>query len=117
MKASRKWLKAALASGVRKFGPAFLASKLDKFLLFDGFLDLANFLPFEFPDLDNFPDFLASSPSPNPSTSLSPSFIPEIGLLSSFLLETDLLPSFLLGAGSLVIFNIEVSGAAILLKP
>ena len=120
MNASRKRLKGDLASGVRKLGPDSLASKLGKFPLFDeifldldNFWDLADFWPFD------FPDFLAcSTPSPpNPSTSPSPSFLPEAGLLSSFLLEADLLPSFLLGAGSLVVFNIEVSGAAILLKP
>ena len=118
--ASRKRLKADLASGVRKLGPASVAPKLGEFPLFDEFFpnladfrDLDVFWPFD------FPDFLAcSTPSPpNPSTSPSPSFLPEAGLLSSFLLEADLLPSFLLGAGSLVVFNIEVSGAAILLKP
>ena len=109
MKASRKRLKAALASGVRKFGPAFLASKLGEFPLFNGFLDLANFLPFEFLDLDNFwpfddfPDFLASSPpppAPNPTTPPSP--FPTPGPEMS---------------GDPVVFSIEVSEAAILLKP
>ena len=127
MNASRKRLKASLAPGVRKLGPVSLASKLGKFPLFGGFFD---FSPLDFPYLDNFrdlakfwllefPDFLAcSTPSPpNPSTSSLPSFLPEAGLLSSFLLEADLLPSFLLEAGSFVVFNIEVSGAAILLKP
>ena len=127
MNASRKRLKADLASGVRKLGPVSLASKLDEFPLFGGFFD---FSPLDFLDLNDFwdladfwpfdfPDFLAySTPSPpNPSTSLLPSFLPEAGLLSSFLLEAYLLPSFLLEAGLLVIFNIEVSGAAILLKP
>ena len=127
MNASRKRLNAFLAPRVRKLGPVFLASKLGEFSLFGSFSD---FLPLNFPDLDDFwdlaefwpfkfPDFLAcSTPSPpNPLTSSSPSFLPEAGLLSLFLLEADLLPSFLLGAGSLVVFNIEVSGAAILLKP
>ena len=49
MKANYKRLKAALALGVRKLGPLFLALKLGKFPLFDGFLDLANFW-----DLDIF---------------------------------------------------------------
>ena len=67
MKANRKRLKAILALGVKKLKPAFLASKLGKLPLFDGFLNLAKFLPFEFPDLgnfrpfDNFLDLLASS--------------------------------------------------------
>ena len=48
------------------------------------------------------------------------SFLLETSLLPSFLLETGLLPLFLLEADSLdnpVVINIEVSGAAILLKP
>ena len=119
MNASRKRLKADLASGVKKLGPASVAPKLGEFPLFDKFFpDLANFW-----DLDvfwpfDFPDFLACfTPPPNPSTSPLPSFLPEAGLLSSFLLEANLQPSFLLGAGLLVVFNIEVSGGAILLKP
>ena len=78
MNASRKWLKADLASGVRKLGPDPVAPKLGEFPLFGGFFD---FLPLDFPDLDNvwdladfwpfdFPDFLAcSTPSP-PNLSL-----------------------------------------------
>ena len=119
IKANRKRLKAILALGVRKLGPASVAPKLGEFPLFGKFFpDLTNFR-----DLDvfwpfDFPDFLACSTPPlNPSTSPSPSFLPEAGLLSSFLLEANLLPLFLLGAGSLVVFNIEVSEAAILLKP
>ena len=53
MNASRKRLKADLASGVRKLGPVFLASKLGEFPLFGGFFD---FSPLDFPDLDNFRD-------------------------------------------------------------
>ena len=49
-----KGLKADLALGVSKLGPAFLASKLGEFSLFDGFLNIADFLPSKFPDLDNF---------------------------------------------------------------
>ena len=51
MKANHKWLKADLALGVRKLGPLFLASKLGEFPLFGGFFD---FLPLDFPNLDNF---------------------------------------------------------------
>ena len=110
MKASRKWLKAALALEVKKLGLASLALKLGEFLIFDGFLDLAKFLPFEFPHLNNFrpfddfPDFLASSSplllSPNPT--ISPLPFSTLGF--------DIL-------GNLVVFSIEVSGVAILLKP
>ena len=66
-------------SGVRKLGPAFVASIFGEFLLFDnffdfslcdfpnldGFQDLADFWPF------NFLDFLASS-TPSPSTPSPP---------------------------------------------
>ena len=119
VKVSCKRLKAALALGVRKLRPAFVASKLDEFSLFDYFLNLADFR-----DLDvfwpfDFPDFLAYFilSSSNPATSPLPSFFPKASLLSLFLLEADMLPSFLLGAGLLVVFNIEVSETAILLKP
>ena len=136
MKVSRKQLKASLALGFRNFSLTSVASKFVEFPLFDNFfLDLAEFqdldvfLLFDFPDLDNFRDldvfsnFLACFtpflPIPNPSTSTSPSFLPKAGLMSSFLLEANLLPLFLLGAGlssDPVVFSIEVSGAAILLK-
>ena len=43
--------------------------------------------------------------------------VPKAGLLSSFLQEGELLPLFLLGGDLLVVFNIEVSGTAFLLKP
>ena len=49
VKANHKQLKVDLALGVKKLGPLFLASTLGEFLLFAGFLDLANFQ-----DLDNF---------------------------------------------------------------
>ena len=122
MKASYKRLKAVLVLGVRNFGPASVALELVEFPLFDDFFpDLAKFRDldifslFDFPDLDNFPDFLACFtpflPTPNPSTLPSPLFFPEVGLLLLFLLEADLLPSFLLGAGlsgDLVVFSIEM---------
>ena len=121
---------------VRKLGLFSLASKLDKFPLFNNFFpdladfwDLNNFSLFDYPDLDkfsdldNFPDFLAYSTPfpliPYSSTLPLPWFFPEVGLLLLFLLEADLLPLFLLGAGLLgdpIIFSIEVNGAAILLK-
>ena len=129
-------------SGVRNFGPSFIALELVEFTLFDNFFpdlaefqDLDVFLFFDFPDLNNFqdldifslfdfPDFLACSTlfplTPYLSTSPLPSFFPEVGLLLLFLLKADLLPLFLLGVGLLgdsVVFSIEVSGVAILLKP
>ena len=110
VKVNRKRLKAALVSRVGKLKPASLILKLGEFPLFDGFLDLADFLPFEFLDLDNFrpfdnfPDFLASSspllPTPNPK--ISPLLFSTSGL------DTP---------GDLVVFSIEVSETAILLKP
>ena len=53
MKTNGKWLKAHLASGVKKLGPLSLALKLDEISLFDSFFD---FSPLDFPDLDNFRD-------------------------------------------------------------
>ena len=137
VKANRKRLKAVLASEVRNFGPSSVTLEFVKFPLFDDlFLDLAKFRDlnvfslFDFLDLDNFrdldvfSDFLAYFtpflPTLTPLTSPSPSFLPEAGLLLSFLLKADLLPLFLLGVGSSgdsVVFSIEISGAAILLKP
>ena len=118
MKASYKWLKADLALGIKKLRPDFVAPKLGEFPLFDEFFpDLADFWDLDIFWSFDFPDFLAcSTPQSNPSTSLLPSFIPKTGLLSLFLLEADLLLLFLLGAGLLVVLNIEMSGAAILLK-
>ena len=124
MKTNFKQLKAALAPGIKKLGLDSVIPKFGKFLIFDGFFDfsplnldnfrdLANFSPF------NVPNFLACSIllPPNLSTSPLSSFLPEAGVLLLFLQETNLLPLFLLGAGLLVIFNIEVNGTAILLKP
>ena len=110
MKANRKRLKATLALGIKKLRPAFLASKLGDFPLFDGFLDLADFLLFEFPDLhnfgpfDNFSDFLASSLStpPTPNLTTSPLPFPTLGPVTS---------------DDQGVFSIEVNGTAILLKP
>ena len=47
MKANRKQLKADQVSGVRKLGPGPVTPKLGEFLLFDGFLDLADFWDLE----------------------------------------------------------------------
>ena len=126
IKTRRKWLKVVLALGVRNFGPSFVVSKLVEFPLFDDFfLDLANFPDLDnFQDLDVFPDFLAYSTPflliPNLSTLPFPSFFPKAILLLLFLLKANLLLLFLLGTsllGDLVIFSIEISRAAILLKP
>ena len=119
MNASRKRLKADLASGVKKLDPDSVAPKLGEFPLFDKFFpDLADFRDLDVFWLFDFLDFLAySTLPPNRLTLPSSSFFLEAGLLSSFLLEADLLPSFLLAAGLLVVFNIEVNRTTILLKP
>ena len=54
VKANHKWLKADLALVLKKLGPGSVVSKLGEFPLFNGFLDFADFLPFEFPDLADF---------------------------------------------------------------
>ena len=108
MKASHKQLKASLAPGVKKLDAASVTPKLGEFPLFDKFfLDLVKFQDldnfFNFPPFD-FPDFVASS-----SLSL---LIPNLTILP--------LPFSTSGpdmSGDPVVFNIEVSGAAILLKP
>ena len=113
VKANHKRLKADLASGFRKLSPLSLASKLDEFSLFDSFFD---FLSLNFPDLDNFrdldifwpfnfPDFLAIFTLPTPST---PSLLSQSP--TSSLSEVHL-------SGGAVVFSIEVSETAILLKP
>ena len=114
MKAKRKWSKVTLASGVRKLSPFFLMSKLDKFPLFDNFFldlayfwDLDNFLIFDnFWDLDNFlvfdnfPLFLIdSSPPSTPPTSLAANTLSAISTYNNT-----------------VIFSINISDAAILMK-
>ena len=129
VKASRKWLKIILVLRIRKLGPAFIASKLSESLLFASFF---NFSFFDFPDLNNFWDlayfwfynfsaFLACFIllPPNSSILLLPLFLPKASLLLLFLLEANLLLLFLLGvslSSDPVVFNIEVSKAAILLK-
>ena len=54
MKVNPKWLKTVLALEIKILGWAFLIVNLGEFLLFDNFLDLANFLHFNFPNLDYF---------------------------------------------------------------
>ena len=109
MKANHKRLKADLALGIRKLGPISLVPELGEFPLFDEFFpDLDDFWDLaDFCDLDVFwpfdlSDFLAIS-TPLPSTSSPPS-------LSSISSNVDL-------SGSAAVFSIEVSRAAILLKP
>ena len=104
MKASYKQFKAILVFKVKKLDPAFVTPKLDKFLLFDNFLDLTNFLLFDFSNLNNFWPFnffeilanfiLLSLPLLN-LTNLS---------LSFFISGSDM-------SGDLFVFNIEVSRA------
>ena len=103
VKANRKWLKAVLASEVRKLGPFFLALKLGKFSFFDNFfLDLADFWDLDnFWDLDDFPIF-----------DNFPHF--SIDSASSFTTATSLVTSI---CDDTVVFSIDVSDAAILLKP
>ena len=112
MKISRKQLKAALASGVSKLGPASVALNLCKFLLFDYFLDLAKFW-----DLDIFvlSDFLVfGSICFDPSLDASP-FPTSPNLLAA----STLAPSISLAASTcddMIVLSIDVSGAAILLQ-
>ena len=110
MNASRKRLKASLVPGVRKFGPISLGSKLGEFQLFsDFFSDLADFW-----DLDNFWlfdlsvfDFICSDLSP-PSMSLTSFMVSN--MVSSFSLVASTYDD-------IVVFNINMSGAANLLNP
>ena len=109
VKANFKWLKADLALGVKKLGPDSVAPKLGEFPLFDEF----------FPDLDNFQD-LDVFPVFG-STHFDPSFDPSPSPTSpSSSAASTLAPSTSLAASTydnIVVFNIDVSGAAILLKP
>ena len=57
MKANSKQLKAALALGVRKLVPLFLALKLVEFPLFNNYLDLANFWDLDVFWFSNLPIF------------------------------------------------------------
>ena len=106
IKANCKQLKATLVLGVKKLRPAFLASKFGEFPFFNGFLDLANFLPFAFLNLDNFRPF---NNFPHFSINLSPLLMPPISLGVSILSATSTY-------NNTVIFSIDISCAAILLK-
>ena len=90
-------------SEVKKLGPFFLMSKLGKFSLFDNFFpDLANFR-----DLHNFPVF-----------DYFPYF--SINLLLLSILPVSLAVSTLLVTiiyDNIIVFSIDVSSTAILLKP
>ena len=102
MKANHKRLKAILASKVKKLSPFFLVLKLGKFSFFDDFFfDLADFW-----NLDNFQIF--------------DNFLYFSINLSSFLtLSTSLIISTLSAINTydnIVVFNIDINGAAILLK-
>ena len=111
--ANYKQLKIVLAPKVKKVDPVFLISKLGKFLLFDSFLDLANFSLFNFSDLSNFFDF---------SNFLAYSILLLLNLLILLLLlffpEADLLLLFLprTGLSDLIVFNIKMNKVTILLK-
>ena len=54
MKASYKQLKVILVLGVKNLDSNFIISKLSKFPLLNNFLNLSNFLFFNFLDLNNF---------------------------------------------------------------
>ena len=99
LKASHKRSKAVLALKVRKSSLTFLGVNLGKFSHFDNFLDLTNFLPFNF--LDFIANFLPLSLIPYLSDSLLPIFsYLEINFFSG-----------------IVVFNIKMNKAAILLRP
>ena len=101
MNVSHKWLKTSLVLEIRKLDPPFLVLKLGQFSLFNSFLDLANFWdldsfwPFDFP---SFP-IDSSSLSPNLTTTSLLMYLPEASI-----------------SGDSIVFNIEVSRIAILLK-
>ena len=109
VKTSHKRLNAFLAPGVKKLSPLFLALKLGEFSLFNNiFLDLANFW-----DLDNFSlfDFLVFSFI---CLDLLLSSMAPISLTASTLVHNNLLDASTWN--NMVIFNIDVSSMAILLK-
>ena len=120
MKTSCKWLKTVLALGVGNFGLAFIASKLVKFPLFDNFFpdlakfqDLDIFLLFDFFDLNNFWDlnnFLVFNNFLYFSINLLLPSTPSTSLVANTLLATNTYDDT-------VIFSIDISSAAILLKP
>ena len=114
MKASRKRLKPVLVSGVVNFDLSSIVSKLVEFPLFDDFFsDLAKFQNldvfslFDFPDLDNFPVFNNFSHFSIDSLSFST-------LSTSLVTSTSLATST---CDDTVVFYIDISGTAILLKP
>ena len=120
MKASRKRLKVVLALGVRNFVPSSITLKLVELSFFDNFFpDLAKFRDldvfslFDFPDLDNFRDldnFLVFDNFPHFSIDSSPPSTPSTSSAASTSSATST-------CDDMVVFSIDVSGAAILLKP
>ena len=110
MKANRKRLKTVLALAVRNIGLISIASKLIEFPLFNDFFpdlakfqDLDVFMLFNFPDLDNFLNFLVySTLPPTPNSLTSPLLIFSHSGINLF--------------SSTVVFSIEVNEVAILLK-
>ena len=103
-------------SEIKKLNLNFLTTKLEKFPLFDSFLDLADFLLVDFWDLNNFKlfsffDFLLyfTPLSLYLLTSSLLLFFLDAGLLLLFLPKVGLL-------GDPVNFNIKANRATILLK-
>ena len=106
VKTNRKRLKVVLTLRVKNFCLSSVASKLVEFPLFDDFFpDLAKFQDLNVFLLFNFSYFLACSISFSLISNLSTS-----PLLTPSRLGVDF-------SSGTVVFNIEVSGAAILLKP
>ena len=120
MKVNYKQLKVVLVLKIKKFGPFFLMSKLDKFLFFDSFFpNLANFwnlddfLLFKFFNLNNFrlfDNFLIFDNFLYFLINSLPLLIPPILLMANILL---LISTY----NDIVVFNIDISGTAILPKP
>ena len=99
MKASYKQLKAILALGIKIFALAFILPKLSKFPIFDNFFpDLADFW-----DLNDFFDFLKN---------FLPPLTPNLLILPSPTLSHSKVKL----SGNIIVFSIEVSRTAILLK-
>ena len=106
IKASHKRLKVALALGVKKLGPAFVALKLGEFPLFDSFFDFSPFNLDDFQDLAivwPFDLLIFGSTCFDLSLDLSPPPISPTSLAAST-------------CDDMVVFSIDVSGVAILLK-